>query len=1147
MGLNDLNDYSNSLVRDSLKSSLYHAASVNPDEFAERQTFGKKNNIPTSLVPSDKGRRNEIELLSSHSNLHETHPRTAAWLSNMDNASVAHDDIQNLSYIERLFSKQNAKAYWDSLHSATKPPEDVVDFVTRVIPESGVKFAVGAAEFPYHLTKSFTDAGIEDTKHLLSADGSPMPHGIAKAVGENIKGFAQFSGEPLGVYGLDKAKEKWTTDPVGSVAGILPFLGGLVELSKASKVRTRSPEQFKEHVKAAADGIENLTMPVKSFEALLAKSDLTAAQVLTDPANYHEAKGGGSVSIPVEDFATNLAEHVTPDDLKEMRVGLADSVNEAAGKAEEKPAPVELRPAVKVGEELKVGEPGQRHTDIVPDTPEETRVFTLDGKTMLSREEAASWLKENHPDLYEKLPEDQKKALHSEGLWESQGVEVPTERGELPIGPGAATKGAKEAGTDIEQLRKAIPKGKVEKPSTLGQIVADAFDTVGLVKEKSKAAFEAVKDIGQKIWDGYKHRAAGTNYEDLFGEYLLDRQKSGMKVAQFVKEIQDNIHPRVQEAITNWIEAGGNSDILAERAKAEGPHQQGYVDALHLDEAHINFAENIRNYFDSRLEQAIDAGVVSQGVENYIHRIWDRGSKIGKTVSSEASSGLLQANPKLAKQRVFQSFFEGEQLGYKPKDKRVGYLLSAYELSLNEAIATRALIKSLRDGVASDGQPLVVTSGSGVPVESHEYIVGREGETGKVYKTKTAAEQAKKPGQVISERSKDSFIVKPKTKGTEGIDYRPIDHPALRGWKWIGNVEGKNVLVQGDFLVHPEIYKHLYNNLSESKVKAFEIGGYRPGALILAASQELKSTLLTASFFHQGQEALHGIGHKVSPFGGKGIDLNDPVQASLVKHGLMAYSHNAMAAFSDGLHASGLVSKIPGIGRYAVQYGNYLFGKYIPELKMQMALDALERNRERYSSKLNESQILKLTAEQANAAFGEMNYAAMGRSKTKQDLLRLAVLAPDFLEARAKFVGQALKPHGREQLAALVRLSVGLALTAQITNELVNGEPDWKHPFSIKIHDKMYTLPSVPGDIIHFVTDTRGFAYNRLSPSFAKPVIESLTGRDGMGRRKELGTRLHEWLIAQSPIPLQETLKGHDTDFIDFVLKMFGTRVQKKR
>jgi hypothetical protein len=61
-----------------------------------------------------------------------------------------------------------------------------------------------------------------------------------------------------------------------------------------------------------------------------------------------------------------------------------------------------------------------------------------------------------------------------------------------------------------------------------------------------------------------------------------------------------------------------------------------------------------------------------------------------------------------------------------------------------------------------------------------------------------------------------------------------------------------------------------------------------------------------------------------------------------------------------------------------------------------------------------------LTASQANAAFGGLNYRLLGRNKTLQDVFRLTFMAPDFTEARARFVGQAAKPYGHEQLTALV-------------------------------------------------------------------------------------------------------------------------------
>ena len=66
------------------------------------------------------------------------------------------------------------------------------------------------------------------------------------------------------------------------------------------------------------------------------------------------------------------------------------------------------------------------------------------------------------------------------------------------------------------------------------------------------------------------------------------------------------------------------------------------------------------------------------------------------------------------------------------------------------------------------------------------------------------------------------------------------------------------------------------------------------------------------------------------------------------------------------------------------------------------------------------NEVAALTARQANAAFGGPNYKMLGRNKTLQDVMRLSFMAPDFTEARARFVGQAARPFNREQLSALV-------------------------------------------------------------------------------------------------------------------------------
>lgn len=1129
MGLEHLNEYANGLVRDSMKQSLSFASSVNPDEEAETRNFATRNKIPASLVPKDKTQRQQIDARNYH-DLPDTHPKTAAFLSNLDNAKVSHDDVGTLKKMEDVLGTIGSLITSPLRQAFIEAPRAVGAMAGTLVSGGNIDQALqsGTESLQEDVAgyKPKTGAG-ELTEKVFSYPFKKWSEAGEYMVNPNSPTAAlqrtawEFMPYLLGGTAAEKA------------TGRSMAIKSIADIAKESKVRGRAKEAFKEHVKSM--GVEDISMPVEKFEDLMKESNLTPEMLLTDPANYHEAKGG-SVQIPIEDFAANLADHVTDEHIKDMRIGLEDSVNEAAepvgfkaatdvankqtegvkaNDSQQGEAAQEtevIRPAVKRGSDILTGIDGARHTDIVPRAAEKSRGFLTPEGDFINRSEASEWLKDNRPDLYDNLSDDAKEMLHSEDLWQAQGIERP--------GPGAMTAASKnEAGSEISQLRSTIPKGKPDKPGVIGQAVADAIDTISTIKDTAKKSFEAMKDIGQKIWKGYKKPSEWTQYKDMLGEYMLNRQKSGMEAAAFAKDIQENIHPRVQEAITNWIEAGGDMDILRERAEqSNGKHQQGYADALRLDADHIRLAENIRNYFDSRMEQAIEAGVIDAGVENYIHRIWDRSSKVVKRITSEVNAGIFQTNPKLAKKRIFETFFEGEQLGYVPKDKRVGYLLTAYDVSMNEAIAARSFIKDLLHGEASDGRPLVDISGSGKQIE-------HEG-TGKP----------------------DSYMIRPKSKGADSMDYRAIDHPALRKWKWATkDVNGNPIFVQGDLLVHPEIYRHLHNVLSKSKIREFELGGYHPGAALLNGIQTLKSTLLSLSAFHQVQEGVHAVGHEVNPFRTGKIDLTDPLQADLVKHGVVAFSHNALSDFAEGVHAAGLVSKIPGIGRHMQMYGEYLFQGYIPRLKMEMATHAFERNTKRYAGKLNRDQILELTAKQANAAFGELNYTMMGRSKTIQDMFRLVALAPDFLEARAKFVGQALKPYGREQGAALIRLSAYMAITAQVTNYLLNGEADWTRPFSMRINDKYYTLRSVPGDLIHLVTDPRSFTYHRLNPTIARPVIEALTGRDQFGRKRNISTQMADWVKSQLPIPVQGPMLKHDITLIDSILQSMGIGSFKKK
>ncbi len=173
---------------------------------------------------------------------------------------------------------------------------------------------------------------------------------------------------------------------------------------------------------------------------------------------------------------------------------------------------------------------------------------------------------------------------------------------------------------------------------------------------------------------------------------------------------------------------------------------------------------------------------------------------------------------------------------------------------------------------------------------------------------------------------------------------------------------------------------------------------------------------------------------------------------------------------------------------------------------------------------------------------GELNYRQMGRNKTLQDTFRLLGLAPDFLEARGRFVAQALRPEGAEQRVALARLTAVLYGTARVLNMAVNnGNPRLDKPFAVTSNGKDYFLRSIPGDIAHLISDPRSFIYTRLNPTTTKPLIESLFGRDEFGRKRTMSQQFVDTLKGWTPIAVQKWIKNpSDYSPIDGFLQALG-------
>ena len=653
-----------------------------------------------------------------------------------------------------------------------------------------------------------------------------------------------------------------------------------------------------------------------------------------------------------------------------------------------------------------------------------------------------------------------------------------------------------------------------------------------------------------ELWEAYKRPPEVTESKLIIGKYTGAIQMMDQKLVEWAWKINKEIPKDRQVAITNYMQAGGDVAVLQQRAMdlQKGPVPKltddmsdeqreiaemrsdttrgknkglvkGYLDATTLTPEEKQWADAFRARFDEIWQDANDAGIIEDYVENYVRGEWVRPDRAGRKILAMNNAGEFRINPSEAKRKIFQSYFDGEQAGFTPKDKRIGYQVIAAERSIRQAIEARKAIKALMRSTEADGRPTVSVGGAG------SYVKDADGTESK------------------------AFLVKPNQRGKDTGDYKFLDHPSMRRWKWLGSdTEGRPILMEGNVWIHPAAFGRINALLGKSKIRAFTvsekipiIGGTQPFSAALQAGAFVKGTILIGPF-HQFHVGEHAVFHKVGPFNPPEIDFDKrPLLKEGVEHGLMLFNHNALYEFGEGLATGGLFHRLPIVGDQLLRYQEWLFQDYIPRLKAAMFEHAVERAEKYYAKKLasgtfTRDQLLDNAAKQANAAFGEMNYKYLGRNPTYQDFLRLSLLAPDFLEARLKFAGQALRPYGKEQSMALLRGALIMGGLAVALSLLVGDDDspwDIKKPFTVVIGGREYTPRSVQADIVHLISSPRSFWYHRLNPLWGRPLVELSTGRDFYGRQPESAVEAAKNILKSwTPIPAQGLVKDNMGDTI---------------
>ena len=641
---------------------------------------------------------------------------------------------------------------------------------------------------------------------------------------------------------------------------------------------------------------------------------------------------------------------------------------------------------------------------------------------------------------------------------------------------------------------------------------------------------EQAKITAGKVMDAVRDLPKDSDFKREVLKWSARSQGSTNEIERVQRSIEQAIPDKAKrEGITNWIEAGGDKSLLRERAAAttDAKLKAGYEAALNFTPEEIALANKAKQTFAVLEARAKKYGIDMGHRENYVPHVFEQEPQPPSGTTPKRLSEFF----KFSQTRVFDSYFEGEQIKdkdgnpapYKAQTKDIAKLIGLYMNDMNNAINSRRFVAELSKGKASDGRPLVSPRGSGKAVE------GEHGE-------------------------ETMHLVYPDSAKEGHEDYKTVDQPALHDWSFAGKDDlGANIMVKGDLAVHPEVAKHLSNALGSSAItkwmqtkteNPFLNGGKWVADKILKGQSLAKGTMLSFSPFHQVQEAIHALGHKVNPFTDiPRIDLRDPKQADAAAHGLMiAHDRLSQSLFMEGVgdNNSNLVTmglrKIGwGLTTEAADkvdaYQHWLFSQYIPGLKYKTYEHILERNMERYkgdikSGAASEWQVKVLSAKQSNAAYGHLNYTEMGHNPTIRHAMQLALLAPDFLEARSRFVGQAFKGAmggkvGSEQLQALAFLAATQFVAATIQKVLTNGDPEFDHPFEMRFGNKYYGVRSVPEDIYKLFGNPTGFIGGRISPIFGRFFQEGFFGVNYRGEHTTVGDAITDILSGLVPMPMQ--------------------------
>lgn len=657
---------------------------------------------------------------------------------------------------------------------------------------------------------------------------------------------------------------------------------------------------------------------------------------------------------------------------------------------------------------------------------------------------------------------------------------------------------------------------------------------------------------------------------DVSGRPLTDLLKSAGPWSRLTPEESKLWQSEEAARQARYQELAGQGHVKSNYAKDEIEKlHRAYQAAIGARPEVRQLGRELRDHFSEWFERAHEKGVIGDAINNYITQIWekDANNAAANRLASDYRTGNFHTNVSMARERTFANAFEGQLLGRKLAAKDPTAILGNYVNKVGEAIAARDAMDRLRDlGLrASDGRPVVAMAGTGQRVQNEDGSTTVMVNPKSIRNIRIADKVVKglqKTGE-LDRQIEDGKIIKYETKSFDGKpkssylwnthDYRAVDNSAFQGWNWVvQDEEGNNVLVKSELRVHPEANDYLRRFVG---AEPSFIRGSRPLSALMKAGSEAKHFLLSLSPFHIAQEGLRAVMSGVSPFGIEKYDLqNDSHLRMGVEEGLtLGKDNKRLDDYMEGLHGgSKVLSKIPGVRNVQEGIEHFLFDKYIPGLKTRAYRSLYDRYKDLntdgngvWNEDWNTRRAAREAAAEVNERFGGLNYTQMGRAVGTQDFMRLAALAPDWLESEVRFAMRLFNPEeGVLARRDFAKMAAYTWVASRVLNLLSSGKMHNEAPFGVAIQDKdgkekVYSIRTMPTDMLHMVSDPWDFMRGRISP-VGRTAAELYTGRDYAGRKLTPYETFVDIARNVAPIPVQGALKAPDVTSPDQITKALG-------